>query len=113
MENKREAGILRTASHEPTLLRQLIFYTVITCENLFLTISAAMNADDRIQIDDGFHQFSISYRSLCIIIITIWMLWLLQLFLIFLFYATHPSSVSVNPKQYGGKLKVRAMEMTH
>ena len=72
-----------------------------------------MNADDRIQIDDGFHQFSISYRSLSIIIITIWMLWLLQLFLIFLFYATHPSSVSVNPKQYGEKLKVRVMEMTH
>ena len=66
----------------------------------------AIHAGERIPIDDGFHQFSISYSSLCNIIITIWGLWFLQIVCLLVYYATHPSSVATHPKHYATKMKV-------
>ena len=104
-EEKSDINV-KEEDHEPTLVRQGIFYIIILTENLFLTLYPAIHAGERIPIDDGFHQFSISYNSLCNIIITIWALWFLQLVCLLVYYATHPSSVATHPKHYATKMKV-------
>jgi len=90
--------------HEPSVIRQTVFYLIITTENLALTAYAAFYAEDEIKIYDGFQNIDMPYSHLCYIIIAIWVLSFIQLILLIIYYATHPSSVSI--KDYKPKLKV-------
>ena len=86
---------VKTCIHQPSFIRQGLFYTVIFLENIILTILILQKPSP---ISDS------------------WLLpsWLLQLsswLLMFLYYLCHPASVSIT--SYGHKMQVRQHWSSH
>ena len=103
-----EAGDERFKSHQPTLVRQGLFYTIVVLENLSLTGVALLHfprSGEQV-LDDGYTRFCFSFKDLCNVVIAIWVLHFLQLALLVLYYANHPSSVSISPGSFRSKCKV-------